>query len=62
MVLRIFDKKKTYELFVLRGTETLTFRATNVEVIGELVSFVDKFGQRMVFPVSSIQQAKEAVR
>lgn len=55
----IFDKEKTYTLQIQREGPLLCFTATNVEIVGALISFRDRYGQQFVFPIDCLLQATE---
>ncbi len=55
----VFDKNKKYFLVIDRDGNNLNFNATQVEITGVLISFIDKFGQQFIFPVSALREAKE---
>jgi hypothetical protein len=55
----IFDKQKTYQLTIFRNGKELGFTASEVETIGELLSFKDKFNNKLIFPLDALLQAQE---
>lgn len=55
----IFDENKKYKITFLRDGKDLTFTASNVKIIGALISFTDKFNQQIIFPIDAIRQAGE---
>lgn len=55
----VFDKNKKYFLVIERDENNLNFNATQVEITGVLISFIDKYGQQFIFPVSALREAKE---
>jgi hypothetical protein len=57
----IFEPKKKYRLTIVRNGQELIFTATNVLIVGELLTFIDKNNQQFVFPISFLLEAKEAI-
>ena len=55
----IFEIEKKYKITIKRNNEDLTFTATKVQIIGTLISFIDKYNQQLIFPIESLQQATE---
>jgi len=56
---QVFDAEKKYKLSFLREGISLTFTATKVNLIGELISFIDRNGQQFIFQQSQLTQANE---
>jgi len=56
---QVFDAEKKYKLSFLREGISLTFTATQVNLIGELISFIDRNGQQFVFQQTQLTQANE---
>lgn len=57
-----FDEKKNYKLWFIREGNELIFTATNVKVIGELITFKDKFNKQIIFPIALLSQAEEGTK
>lgn len=55
----VFDPKKKYKITLNRNNQDLTFTATEVKTVGELISFKDKFNQQLIFPIEALTQAQE---
>lgn len=58
---KLFNKQKKYFLTIKRENRELFFNATEVEIVGELITFKDKFNKQLIFPISSLKEAKEEV-
>jgi len=55
----VFEIEKKYKITINRKGEDLTFTATQVQTAGTLISFIDKYGHQLVFPLDSLMQATE---
>lgn len=58
---KLFNKQKKYFLTIQREKQTLFFNASEVEIVGELITFKDKFNKQLVFPITALKEAKEEV-
>jgi len=56
---QVFDAEKKYRLSFLREGNNLTFTATKVALIGELISFIDRNGQQFIFQQTQLTQANQ---
>jgi len=55
----VFELEKKYKITINTNGENLTFTGTNVQIVGTLISFIDKYNHQIVFPLDSLQQATE---
>jgi len=56
-----FDKEKKYKIEIFHNNQLLFFSATEVEIIGVLIVFRDKFNRQLIFPIESLHQSTEVL-
>ena len=55
----VFDPKKIYLITFIRGDQQLTFTAHDIQYIGSIISFTDKYNQHLAFPDDAFYEAHE---
>jgi hypothetical protein len=57
-----FDKEKKYKMEFFYNNQRLFFLAENVELVGALIFFKDKYNKQLIFPLDCLRQVTEVVQ